>query len=93
MLPPSAPLKCTAPSDVYTLLKSSDFVLHDLDRSQVFEGCDLGSEAQPDYSLELVLRKWYPVDRSRELRCFVRREILLGAQPFNLCAYQAEHLR
>jgi hypothetical protein len=78
MLPPSAPLKCTAPSDVYTLLKSSDFVLHDLHENQVFEGCDFGDQGHPVYTLELVLRKWYPVDRSREIRCFVRREILLG---------------
>jgi len=28
--------------------------------------------------LELVLRKWYPVDRSRELRCFVRENILIA---------------
>ncbi|KAI0802046.1 D123-domain-containing protein [Irpex lacteus] len=78
MLPPSNPLKCTAPSDVYTLLKSSDFVLHDLNQDDVFEGCDSDTVARPHYDLELVLRKWYPVDRSRELRCFVRREILLG---------------
>lgn len=78
MLPPSNPLKCTAPSEVYTLLKSSDFVLHDLNQDDVFEGCDSDTVARPHYDLELVLRKWYPVDRSRELRCFVRREILLG---------------
>ncbi|KAI0689062.1 D123-domain-containing protein [Cytidiella melzeri] len=78
MLPPSFPLKCTAPSDVYSLLKSSDFILHDLDEDHVFEGCDSGAKSRPEYTLELVLRKWYPVDRSRELRCFVRREILLG---------------
>ena len=80
MLPPSAPLKCTAPSEVYSLLKSSDFILHDLDRDKVFEGCEPEHEGtmRSTYDLELVLRKWYPVDRSRELRCFVRREVLLG---------------
>ncbi|KAH9927047.1 D123-domain-containing protein [Amylocystis lapponica] len=80
MLPASSPLKCTSPADVYLLLKSSDFVQHDLDQSQVFEGCEPEtSEGGPsDYQLELVLRKWYPVDRSRELRCFVRQEVLLG---------------
>lgn len=80
MLSPSSPLKCTAPSEVYTLLKSSDFVLHDLDLAKVFEGCDpsAGQSIMSAYELELVLRKWYPVDRSRELRCFVRRETLIG---------------
>ncbi len=33
---------------------------------------------EPEYELELVLRKWYPVDSGRELRCFVRDNALLG---------------
>ncbi|TCD71477.1 hypothetical protein EIP91_008857 [Steccherinum ochraceum] len=80
MLPASSPLKCMSPADVYLLLKSSDFVLHDLDPERVFDGCEHASSTEnpPPYELELVLRKWYPVDRSRELRCFVRRETLIG---------------
>ncbi|KAH7873161.1 D123-domain-containing protein [Lentinula edodes] len=76
ILPASSPLKCTSPADVYLLLKSSDFISHDLSPSTVFDGCD---PVQSDsYDLELVLRKWYSVDRSRELRCFVRNNVLLG---------------
>ncbi|KAH8102611.1 D123-domain-containing protein [Cristinia sonorae] len=80
MLPASSPLKCTSPADVYLLLKSSDFVLHDLDTDSVFDGVESVSGDRPShpYELELVLRKWYPVDRSRELRCFVRREMIIG---------------
>ena len=79
MLPASSPLKCMSPADVYLLLKSSDFVLHDVDATQLFKDCDRDPDARdPEYELELVLRKWYPVDRSRELRCFVRRETLIG---------------
>ncbi|KAF9046324.1 D123-domain-containing protein [Panaeolus papilionaceus] len=82
LLPASSPLKCTSPADVYMLLKSSDFITHDLDPSNVFEGCDAvssGNDSQkPKYNLELVLRKWYPVDRARELRCFVRNDVLIG---------------
>ncbi|KAF8650155.1 hypothetical protein AX16_005390 [Volvariella volvacea WC 439] len=84
ILPPSSPLKCTSPSDVYMLLKSSDFVMHDLDTTDVFAGCNLDptgtttNDASPAYSLELVLRKWYPIDKSRELRCFVRHNRLIG---------------
>lgn len=77
MLPASSPLKCVSPADVYLLLKSSDYVLHDIDADQLFQQCD-GDTDTPEYELELVLRKWYPVDRSRELRCFVRRENLIG---------------
>lgn len=72
----SSPLKCTSPADVYLLLKSSDFVTHDLNVERVFEGCGAGE--RPLYDLELVLRKWYSVDRSREVRCFVRNDMLLG---------------
>lgn len=83
MLPASSPLKCQSPSDVYLLLKSSDFVQHDVDIEQVFEGIEdtdtsPNNSSLPPYELELVLRKWYPVDRSREVRCFVRRETLIG---------------
>lgn len=77
MLPMSYPLRCTSPADVYLLLKSSDFVSHDLDPGKIFQHC----EGRPQtYELELVLRKWYPVDRAREFRCFVRQETLLGIQ-------------
>ena len=81
MLPASSPLKCMSPADVYLLLKSSDFVQHDLDPELVFDGCEpqRTTDTSPSYDLELVLRKWYPVDRARELRCFVRQEVLIGA--------------
>jgi hypothetical protein len=79
ILPASSPLKCTCPADVYLLLKSSDFVSHDLSKDTVFEGCEFVSpDPSPTYELELVLRKWYSVDRSREFRCFVRQDVLLG---------------
>ncbi|KAJ7044071.1 D123-domain-containing protein [Mycena alexandri] len=77
ILPASSPLKCTSPADVYMLLKSSDFITHDLTPESVFDGCT-PADSPPTYELELVLRKWYPVDRSRELRCFVRQNVLLG---------------
>jgi len=79
VLPPSSPLKCTSPSDIYLLLKSSDFVSNDLSIDNVFEGCQYDASNPPSYQLELVLRKWYPIDRSREFRCFVRDGRLIGA--------------
>lgn len=62
--------------DVYLLLKSSDFVTHDFSVERVFEGCN--TDDALNYELELVLRKWYPIDRSLEVRCFVRNDVLLG---------------
>jgi D123 len=87
VLPSSSPLKCTTPAEVYLLLKSSDFISHDLSPETVFKHCESPSmvssledpSVSADYELELVLRKWYPIDRGREFRCFVRQEILLGA--------------
>ncbi|KAH7906499.1 cytoplasmic protein [Hygrophoropsis aurantiaca] len=118
VLPPSSPLKCTSPADVYLLLKSSDFVSHDLSVASVFAGCEnvlTGSQSEhtknasvddaqdklmnhtstegadrastnaasvdatkPEYELELVLRKWYPIDRGREFRCFVRDGVFIA---------------
>ncbi|KAG6836107.1 hypothetical protein H0H93_011334, partial [Arthromyces matolae] len=75
ILPASSPLKCTSPAEVYLLLKSSDFITHDLTVENVFDGCE---DPSPSYELELVLRKWYAMDRSRELRCFVRDNNLIA---------------
>jgi len=90
------------------LLKSSDFVAHDLSADSVFEGCvdvkDDGEEGRDDrdgresrengaracdgrletkhqraYQLELVVRKWFAIDPSREMRAFVRDGVLVGA--------------
>ena len=62
------------------LLKYSDFVSHDVSEESVFEGCvyDSGDRSDIKYELELVLRKWYHFDTSREFRCFVRGGTLLG---------------
>jgi hypothetical protein len=71
-------MRCTSPADVYLALKASDFVQHDLLPSSAFEGTsDTESNSAP-ISLELVLRKWYPFDRSREVRCFVRDGRFIG---------------
>ena len=77
-------MQCTSPNDVYLLLKSSDFVTHDLD--QPFDGCedDTGQEMDSrsladDLPYHLVLRKSIPaLITSMEFRCFVRRRRLLG---------------
>ncbi|TFK28008.1 cytoplasmic protein [Coprinopsis marcescibilis] len=78
VLAAGSPLKCTTPADVYLLLKSSDFIMHDLERATVFEGCEGDESSWSPYELELVLRKWYPINPSREVRCFVRNGKLVG---------------
>ncbi|CAE6481403.1 unnamed protein product [Rhizoctonia solani] len=36
------------------------------------------SQGDPDIRLELVLKKWYEIERSREVRCFIRDNRLLA---------------
>jgi hypothetical protein len=57
-------LKCTRPSDIYLLLKSSDFIAHDLGRR--------------DTGFRLVLRKWYDLHPAMEFRCVVVNGQLVG---------------
>ncbi|WPH00753.1 Hypothetical protein R9X50_00358300 [Acrodontium crateriforme] len=72
-------MECRQPNDVYLLLKSSDFITHDLEHA--FDDCaetpeDSTSQLQIPY--HLVLRKYVQVNPSVEFRCFVRRRRLLA---------------
>ncbi|WVW85072.1 hypothetical protein I302_107108 [Kwoniella bestiolae CBS 10118] len=74
----SGPLHCTSPSDVYLLLKSSDFISHDLDPQRAYAGCDEEAQGGSRPKLELVLKRFLDVNPSREIRCFVRNNTLIG---------------
>ncbi|KAJ5667383.1 hypothetical protein N7507_003247 [Penicillium longicatenatum] len=80
--------KCATANDVYLLLKSSDFITHDLQHP--FDDCvpdsatnGHDSEAPtidspiPDVPYHLVLRKYANFNPSLEFRCFVRNRKLL----------------
>ncbi|ESO91151.1 hypothetical protein LOTGIDRAFT_228703 [Lottia gigantea] len=68
-------LKCTCPCDLYLLLKSSDFIAHDL--TEPFIHCeDCGNQEPIQY--ELVLRKWMDIQTGMEFRCFVRDKNLIA---------------
>ena len=77
-------MECTSANDIYLLLKSSDFITHDLE--QAFSDCSTPDtthtpevDTEPPIPYHLVLRKsvsqWMP---SMEFRCFVRRRRLLA---------------
>ncbi|TKA66110.1 hypothetical protein B0A55_09467 [Friedmanniomyces simplex] len=75
-------MECRTPNDIYLLLKSSDFITHDLehalDDTVPTPACAL-EKAQIPYFL--VLRKAFPMNPSVEFRCFVRgRRILCLCQ-------------
>lgn len=60
-------LKCSTPGDVYILLKSSDFVMHDF----LYAFDNSVGEKPTSISYELVLRQWCNFNPSMEFRCFV----------------------
>lgn len=73
-------MECRTPNDIYLLLKSSDFITHDLE--QAFDGCveDPASSSTTETTIPytLVLRRTIPsIVPSLEFRCFVRRRKLL----------------
>ncbi|KAF4554089.1 putative cell division cycle protein 123 [Elsinoe fawcettii] len=84
-------LECRTPNDVYLLLKSSDFVTHDLEHA--FDDCvdwvppteeekeagiGRGEELEREIEYSLVLRKWFRLNPSLEFRVFVRGKKVLG---------------
>lgn len=77
---PGSTLRCTTPSDVYLLLKSSDFVSKDLVQLRELEVMkqrlvsNSSSEGQSPTTVRptLVLKKYFAIPTSHEFRCFVR---------------------
>lgn len=75
-------MQCKTPGDVYLLLKSSDFCLHDV-LGKALEDCRdyndseyvLGERGPP---LQLVLRKWCNLHPSMEFRCFIRHDTMIA---------------
>ncbi|KAL5014585.1 hypothetical protein ScPMuIL_008855 [Solemya velum] len=65
-------LKCTCPSDIYLLLKSSEFVTHDL--TEPFDECTDFDEQRETLKIqyELILRHWEDLHPGHEFRCFVQ---------------------
>ncbi|KAK3104009.1 hypothetical protein FSP39_023648 [Pinctada imbricata] len=79
-------LKCKSPSDIYLLLKSSEFISHDL--NQPFLYCeDWDSKKEVRVAYHLVLRKWLNVHPGYEFRCFVKNNNLIGISQRNHTAY------
>ncbi|KAK6584638.1 hypothetical protein PZA11_002862 [Diplocarpon coronariae] len=70
-------MECATANAIYLLLKSSDFITHDLEHA--FDDCaDDDSFKQEDIPYVLVLRKWFKVNPSCEFRCFVRDKMVIG---------------
>ncbi|KAJ5092377.1 hypothetical protein NUU61_007247 [Penicillium alfredii] len=82
--------QCRTPNDIYLLLKSSDFITHDLEHP--FDDCvpdsnengtsapsstESPAQTTPEVPYHLILRQYVNFNPSLEFRCFVRNRVLL----------------
>ena len=75
----SGNLKCTSASQVFLLLKSSDFISHDL--STILENNENKRKfpgGNREREVFLALRKFYSILPSQEFRCFVKNRKLVA---------------
>lgn len=83
-------MKCETPGDVYILLKSSDFVSHDIQHpfdeatgNNDTEDTEAKVGEDATFQFELVLRKWSNLHASQEFRCFVSNHELVAISQRN----------
>jgi hypothetical protein len=72
-------MECQTANEIYLLLKSSDFVTHDLEHA--FDDTDDQEETadmKTEVPYHLVLRKWITLNPALEFRCFVRNRKLMA---------------
>jgi len=70
-------LRCHSVRDIFILLKSSDFVTHDL--TIPFEHCaDIPDSLAQSVTHHLVLRQWQDISAESEFRCFVQNNVVVA---------------
>lgn len=90
-------MKCRTPDDIYFMLKSSNFVSHDLEHA--FDGTTPSTSEQSRSSPQpsstsslgfnpvLVLRAYFDIHTALEFRCFVKQRNLVAITPRDLKYY------
>ncbi|KAG0147161.1 hypothetical protein CROQUDRAFT_62043 [Cronartium quercuum f. sp. fusiforme G11] len=81
-------LRCRCPNDIYTLLKTSDCIAHDLNLVRKEYPCTLEDAPSShethsnlplsQFPIVLVLREWFNLNPAHEFRCFVRHRKLIA---------------
>lgn len=86
-------IKCTTPDDIYLLLKTSNFISHDLDHA--FDGTIAATPSTTPttnsglgFEPVLVLRIFFSPQTSMEFRCFVKQRSLIAITPRDLNYYE-----
>lgn len=69
-------MRCETFKDICLLLKSSDFIAHDL--TKAFEYCEDSTDSLPLDQFELILRRWTEIAPAMEFRCFVEGNKIIG---------------
>jgi len=69
-------LQCEKPSEIFTMLKASDFVAHDL--CHAFDDCGSNATRTRPEAFTLVLRRWHELFEAGEFRCFAAAGSLVG---------------
>lgn len=75
-------LQCVTADEIFTLLKSSTFITHDIQ-------CPY-NEAIADFSVDqhyIVLKRWHNLNRGMEFRCFVKSGIIVAISQRDATAY------
>ena len=80
-------MKCETPGDVYLLLKSSDFVGHDIQHTFDETAAPADDDGDASFQYELALRKWSNLHASQEFRCFVSNHELVAISQRNHTAF------
>lgn len=88
-------MKCTSPNDIYLLLKSSNFITHDLDHafdgtvapSTTTNGSAATSVSGLGFQPVLVLRSFFTPHQALEFRCFVKQRSLVAIAQRDLNHY------
>lgn len=93
---PTNSMDCRSANDIYLMLKSSDFITHDL--AHWDDDCVADSSNDESLQYTLMLRKHVMINPSVEFRCFVRRSQLIGIcqrdlNHFDFLAAMASDLR
>ena len=69
-------LKCESLSQIWLLLKSSEFICHDL--TQAFKDCVDSEDVNEEITFVLALKKWSnDINPATEFRCYIKQKDLI----------------
>lgn len=84
---PTKNTKCNTATEIYMLLKASNYITHDL--TDAFDGCvDYDPSNPPKFDYDLVLRKWVEFNPSVEFRVFVKDREIIGITQRDMNYYE-----